>query len=108
MGGEASDPGVVTAESSLADLPIVPRVVHRTFVDAHRVLLPIALAERLAATRRGRAAGRVASTVLFLAALAAFVWLNLQGDQGWSAGDGRIRSPAFKPSIAARPAAAAR
>lgn len=78
MVGEASDSGAVTAEPALPDLPIVPRIVRRTFVDAHPVLRPIALAERVASTRRGRVLGKVAVATLFIVALIVYARLNVQ------------------------------
>jgi len=78
MGGEASDSGAVTVEPVLPALPIVPRIVRRTLVDAYAVLRPIAVAERIASTRRGRVLGKLAVAALFVVALLIYARLNVQ------------------------------
>jgi hypothetical protein len=78
MSGEASDSGAVTVEPVLPELPIVPRIVRRTLVDAYAVLRPIAVAERIASTRRGRVLGKLAVAALFVVALLIYARLNVQ------------------------------
>jgi hypothetical protein len=103
MGGHASDPGAVTAEPALPQLPIVPRIVRRTFVDTHAVLRPIALAERVASTRRGRVLGKLVVAAMFLVALAAYARLNIRDDPEGASSTVRVRAAAPRPTSAVLP-----